>query len=172
MRGATVPTQPTAEVNTISIHAPLAGRDTGLVSSLIPLSISIHAPLAGRDSPPPRHADRSAYFNPRAPCGARQEILRNPSPRSSISIHAPLAGRDIEDSINHRFRLVFQSTRPLRGATEDILAHATHLPEFQSTRPLRGATFAPNASPTAARFQSTRPLRGATWPSRTRWEPA
>ena len=59
----------------ISIHAPLAGRDAGSVSSMtIHLMISIHAPLAGRDRQrrllPP---DALAYFNPRAPCGARRE---------------------------------------------------------------------------------------------------
>ena len=178
----------------ISIHAPLAGRDLMRIRiDRITDHFNPRAPCGARrqsgrplrtwttfqSTRPLRGATMSlcchchiALFQSTRPLrgatvGASQTFCG-----AMISIHAPLAGRDIEDSINHRFRLVFQSTRPLRGATEDILAHATHLPEFQSTRPLRGATFAPNASPTAARFQSTRPLRGATWPSRTRWEPA
>ena len=36
--------------------------------------------------------------------------------------------------------VIFQSTRPLRGATAGVDGHATQLAKFQSTRPLRGAT--------------------------------
>ena len=78
----------------------------------------------------------------------------------------------------------FQSTRPLRGATEeliggfDAIAISIHAPlagrdkedmqrlledaEFQSTRPLRGATPATPTTASPLVFQSTRPLRGAT----------
>ena len=57
--------------------------------------ISIHAPLAGRDFD---------YYWP---------VFAN----IGISIHAPLAGRDVLNrNINTHFAL-FQSTRPLRGAT-------------------------------------------------------
>ena len=60
---------------------------------------------------------------------------------------------------------LFQSTRPLRGATVVALPLAGSW-EFQSTRPLRGATaLARHALPPMSLFQSTRPLRGATvWP--------
>ena len=82
----------------ISIHAPLAGRDR-LGAPLVGVPhISIHAPLAGRDgdgdpdtdedkefqSTRPLRGATSLYstgdkrktnFNPRAPCGARREIL-------------------------------------------------------------------------------------------------
>ena len=56
--------------------------------------ISIHPPRAGRDSPALALTAPPAYFNPRAPCGARptSSVLR---PKS----------------------LKFQSTRPVRGAT-------------------------------------------------------
>ena len=55
-------------------------------------------------------------FNPRAPCGARQRA-------SHIELEAS----------------VFQSTRPMRGATSRI-REFPHLQLFQSTRPMRGAT--------------------------------
>ncbi len=78
----------------ISIHAPRAGRDLFLFMLLSSLSISIHAPRAGRDRrrmpPCPLRRD----FNPRAPCGAR-----------------PMALAPLETSF------LFQSTRPVRGAT-------------------------------------------------------
>ena len=35
--------------------------------------ISIHAPRVGRDQHTFAHIHKSGYFNPRAPCGARQE---------------------------------------------------------------------------------------------------
>ena len=56
------------------------------------------------------------HFNPRAPCGARQGALHH-SRAAGISIHAPLAGRDRARPYRCRWRPLFQSTRPLRGAT-------------------------------------------------------
>ena len=85
--------------------------------------------------------------------------------------------------------LLFQSTRPIRGATlllvdaavgADISIHAPHTgrdeyqafvdkfkPKFQSTRPIRGATVASLTGFGADQFQSTRPIRGATQHPRT-----
>ena len=78
--------------------------------------VSIHAPRAGRDVTTDTSHHPHRGFNPRAPCGARPSMRR-------------------------RMRLVpgFQSTRPMRGATEGVrLVH--NVPLFQSTRPMRGAT--------------------------------
>ena len=147
----------------ISIHAPRMGRDRDggqtdlrcgfqstrpvwgatrllIASGKLRRRISIHAPHAGRD--PPRRLwslRRIPYFNPRAPCGARLWTACTPARRS-----------------------VFQSTRPMRGATMQrvqrghdrvISIHAPHAgrdlgrvsmgfipPEFQSMRPVWGAT--------------------------------
>ena len=79
----------------ISIHAPLAGRDSAGQHGHECWAISIHAPLAGRD------ADVSSAVNR----------------LSGISIHAPLAGRDKLLLLLTFERDLFQSTRPLRGAT-------------------------------------------------------
>ena len=79
-----------------------------------------------------------------------------------ISIHAPHAGRDKIHPTQKPVNVLFQSTRPMRGATfgitlaeldGDISIHAPHagrdggksytvaeIAEFQSTRPMRGAT--------------------------------
>ena len=79
-------------------------------------TISIHAPLAGSDP------DASG----------RQRRL-------PISIHAPLAGSDLlQTSMFFRY-LQFQSTLPLRGATQSDGRFHTYT-GFQSTLPLRGAT--------------------------------
>ena len=84
-------------------------------------AISIHAPLAGCDRRL-RHGrsldivEAQTDFNPRTPCGVR--LIKN-------------------DDISSRNR--FQSTHPLRGATN--FHTKTFLSKiFQSTHPLRGAT--------------------------------
>ena len=60
--------------------------------------------------------DSANYFNPRAPCGAR------------------LAWMYLFKNYD-----LFQSTRPVRGATADWVDKDDSL-LFQSTRPVRGAT--------------------------------
>ena len=150
-----------------------------------------------------RHWD----FNPRAPCGARPGSCGVYNHGNTISIHAPHAGRDtkylpqIAAALNFNPRApcgarlltaawwsswsLFQSTRPMRGATSNAFS-ASKWVRFQSTRPMRGATsavfsylgsglyfnprapcgarlFAASASVCSLVFQSTRPMRGATW---------
>ena len=124
--------------------------------------ISIHAPRAGRD-----------------------HKLTCPSNDKLISIHAPRAGRDFVSMIKIQLLMVFQSTRPVRGATtiipnQSAFIHISiHAPRagrdcsrwllvsisylFQSTRPVRGATnHFPGCRVCCSVFQSTRPVRGAT----------
>ena len=61
----------------ISTHAPLAGRDDLLQGVAHADEISTHAPLAGRDRGGRRFPEPVADFNPRAPCGARQQKCTN-----------------------------------------------------------------------------------------------
>ena len=123
-------------------------------------------------------------FNPRAPCGARRTIDHIRHSLTLVSIHAPRMGRDLwgvanprqHDRFNPRApcgarlrddlagpeAFMFQSTRPMRGATTNMLRKNNGI-EFQSTRPMRGATFALyNVAPVVFVFQSPRPMRGAT----------
>ena len=74
MRGATSLPVLVLTARPISIHAPHAGRDTAPASHCIAGGISIHAPHAGRDPPGLPSHPPCAYFNPRAPCGARLSI--------------------------------------------------------------------------------------------------
>ena len=94
LRGAT-PTRATRSVCVIfqSTH-PLRGATFPLLIRLISDSISIHAPLAGCDRPQCRSCRILPYFNPRTPCGVR-----------------------LNSSVILSYRLSFQSTHPLRGAT-------------------------------------------------------
>ena len=56
-------------------------------------------------------------FNPRAPCGARRDANGIKYLHGVISIHAPHAGRDFLRGGLAAHVAVFQSTRPMRGAT-------------------------------------------------------
>ena len=101
-----------------------------------------------------------------------------------ISIHAPHAGCDETKDDLSAFASVFQSTHPMRGATETCLHAKYHGQDFnprtpcgvrqahscgrrfsgrfQSTHPIRGATTASIPMVQTAAFQSTHPMRGAT----------
>ena len=131
--------------------------------------ISIHAPHTGRDRHRVISRQRDMDFNPRAPYGARH--VRN---RVAPSL------------------MLFQSTRPIRGATRShqggdagtsISIHAPH-----TGRDLLSCGFlfwlrtisihAPHtgrdggghkARPPSEEFQSTRPIRGATNPPCIIW---
>ena len=89
------PTGHRAGVGGISIHAPHAGRD---FFNFMPIFWHRHfnprAPCGARPCGVPCTLPPAGYFNPRAPCGAR------------LSCSRPLARRRL-----------FQSTRPMRGAT-------------------------------------------------------
>ena len=61
----------------ISIHAPLAGCDLEHHAWSGRVDISIHAPLAGCDSVVLRLRVYQIDFNPRTPCGVRQQNCRN-----------------------------------------------------------------------------------------------
>ena len=124
----------------ISIHAPHAGRDAGDKYITGSNCISIHAPLAGCDVEHIQHTVWfSPYFNPRAPCGARQGDHLGGTPLRAISIHAPHAGRDRCRRSDRRGKYYFNPRAPC-GARPRRLIRPTPRPTFQSTRPVRGAT--------------------------------
>ncbi len=95
---------------------PVRGATTGQAQPAGPAAVSIHAPRAGRDDYAGPSTTRTSGFNPRAPCGARRWCRAAKFPSRP-----------------------FQSTRPVRGATEMKVSTQT-ASAFQSTRPVRGAT--------------------------------
>ena len=138
LRGATEPGVYGWTEVSISIHAPLAGRDPRgkshglfieIFQSTRPLRgativfraqiacvvISIHAPLAGRDNEQIKLRHRQIHFNPRAPCGARRIVFRAQIACVVISIHAPLAGRDSKNA--QKFFCIFAITDNKRRKT-------------------------------------------------------
>ena len=122
-------------------------------------------PLRGATCWSPACCRPGWYFNPRAPCGARQKTEAAAAAAPPISTHAPLAGRDAfalrglalmcdfnprapcgarpASSWLERRKRIFQPTRPLRGATEaapgwDVWGNiSTHAP--LAGRDLQGA---------------------------------
>ena len=77
LRGATEAVRIPIVETVISTHAPLAGRDSIVDAKAVSEKISTHAPLAGRDRAQSHPRPRRRYFNPRAPCGARQQKCTN-----------------------------------------------------------------------------------------------
>ena len=102
-------------------------------------AISIHAPRAGRDCLRLRQERQGRHFNPRAPCGARPPgITTGGSAWQNFNPRAPCGARP-NGAYAFIEPILFQSTRPVRGATPDRVATAAK-GAFQSTRPVRGAT--------------------------------
>ncbi len=128
---------------------------------------------------------RAEYFNPRTPCGVRQNTARpalkemlfqstHPLRGATItvvplcqhlfiSIHAPLAGCDLTATLSWRDSYI-SIHAPLAGCDNAFTAPASKSFKFQSTHPLRGATVFRYTNEGRDIFQSTHPLRGATPP--------
>ena len=133
--------RPEAPNGTFQSTPPVRGATHVIRAVYFSKYISIHAPRAGGDC---RHALRRRglyHFNPRPPCGERRITFLvccanccNFNPRSPcgerrgagrrirgnrlISIHAPRAGSDIQKLAFLSDSLGFQSTLPVRGATQ------------------------------------------------------
>ncbi len=120
-------------------RAPCGARLPDALSACRHLPISIHAPHAGRDSRGMDLKSRLEYFNPRAPCGARRVFFVGLYLDCHFNPRAPCGARPDKMTVDVQ-PLVFQSTRPMRGATGRSIAAAFTGRLFQSTRPMRGAT--------------------------------
>ena len=148
----------------ISIHAPRAGRDFGEMAQAFLFDISIHAPRAGRDLPEFAEEGEHNGFQSTRPVRGATIYHTGATPSRRISIHAPRAGRD------HRHRQHGSAVRDFNprapcGARLVTSTYSDAATLFQSTRPVRGATgHRRRAALAQLVFQSTRPVRGATPP--------
>ena len=157
-RGATADKATERLRHEISIHAPHAGRDNSTGDVYDNCEISIHAPHAGRDN-----STGDVYDN------------------CEISIHAPHAGRDVILNPIPQEVALFQSTRPMRGATISLTLRRSAALYFNPRAPC-GRDRWPSPAPTSTEnfnprapcgrdcstsfllllafgFQSTRPVR-------------
>ena len=105
----------------ISIHAPRAGSDAKRY--VLPegaTDISIHAPRAGSDKRGHRRSAKIPYFNPRSPCGERQQKCTK---RSCVSAKV------------YQFRRLTQDISSTNNAQQH---HSLHFPCLKQVRTLRG----------------------------------
>ena len=173
----------------VSIHAPRAGRDFARNRGIVRaddcfnpraprgarLAHAVHRSTHGSlfQSTRPGGARRGIAeqclsgcrcFNPRAPRGARRQRSHDPNRLQSwFQSTRPGGARHLARSQCRRQRDMFQSTRPVRGATARSL-----IPSYSVTVSIHAPRTGRDTEPlcvTAARhdeFQSTRPARGAT----------
>ena len=148
----------------ISIHAPLTGCDMAweLINKI--LEISIHAPLTGCDKKLNWTVANMLDFNPRTPYGMRLKAYNGIEPKGLFQSTHPL--RDATDRIGTRIEFVnkFQSTHPLRDATKQEF-HKLGDNTISIHAPLTGCDVHKPyiVYMVATIFQSTHPLRDATF---------
>ena len=126
----------------ISIHAPRVGSDAEQECGGAVNHISIHAPRVGSDATVGSTSSVTAHFNPRSPCGERQNY------------------RDAASTMR-----AFQSTLPVWGATPETKPTAERRFHFNPRSPCGERLVRIPFSPSTLRFQSTLPVWGATRPS-------
>ena len=156
--------QTTMLENVISIHAPLTGSDLGQFLYQCPGVFQSTLPLRGatrvsgrRDFRMPNFNPRSPYgerldhvvnlfdgidFNPRSPYGERLGINAGSVPCGRFQSTLPLRGAtDQDDKRNPKVSISIHA--PLTGSDLSCLFHQPTPNQFQSTLPLRGATITP-----------------------------
>ena len=119
-------------------RAPCGARLTALTARKSLQTFQSTRPLRGATRHFRGRRKGRKHFNPRAPCGARPRPFRRCLLLPYFNPRAPCGARP-RCCGNIWTRGLFQSTRPLRGATGQYI-HRASLFGFQSTRPLRGAT--------------------------------
>ncbi len=85
-------------------------------------------------------------FNPRAPCGARLVFIRQDINGERVSIHAPRAGRDSGEGGDALMATFVSIHAPRAGRDMSVEDAGGAVIMFQSTRPVRGATLTAQAS--------------------------
>ena len=166
----------TAFFMAIELHfnplAPRGARRVGAPQVHQVKAISIHSPLAGRDTMAPANSPRRCRISIHSPLAGRDHVFGVVGLRHVISIHSPLAGRDRSRRTAFPGFVDFNPLAP-RGARLFPRPAAGCPPGFQSTRPSRGETLAsaingrllyisihsPLAGRDAAKAGRPRPLR-------------
>jgi len=126
----------------VSIHAPRAGRDhLHPVQPHAQASFNPRAPRGARLRNNNIPLSVSLFQSTRPARGATY-IRLQPEQGGGVSIHAPRAGRDHPPILPRGFLACFNPRAP-RGARPSRTYSASAFVLFQSTRPARGATGAP-----------------------------
>ena len=111
------------------------------------------------------------YFNPRPPCGGRRINLCQHHTRQWISIHAPRAGGDQKPPVMLKSEAEFQSTPPVRGATNWRRAAPSPWLYFNPRPPCGGRPLIVVRLLYAAHFNPRPPCGGRRRAEVTHWMP-
>ena len=102
--------------------------------------ISIHTPHAGSDRSVCSMPNECSNFNPHSPCGERPCPNFVESTNNEISIHTPHAGSDVVHAFVDGRGVVISIHTPHAGSDSYGRISISSLLRFQSTLPMRGAT--------------------------------
>ena len=161
LRGATQAAAKAEAHEDISIHAPLAGCDPAKRQKKYLYGISIHAPLAGCDRSSRRRGLGAAYFNPRTPCGVRRVRRMDVVARSIFQSTHPLRGAtQARSRASSRYSISIHA--PLAGCDDGDRRRAVEHLNFNPRTPCGVRRRSAGDGLPAPIFQSTHPLRGAT----------
>ena len=129
-----------AQIKTIEFQStrPVRGATNPFCAPFSKLEVSIHAPRAGRDDAHPGHRSGHGCFNPRAPCGARRNATEQTGLPKSFNPRAPCGARHRAYGDGQR-KGCFNPRAPC-GARPCSASNVACVCLFQSTRPVRGAT--------------------------------
>ena len=159
LRGATRRRRPVPSGLAISIHTPLAGSDLAGHAGIAGTGISIHTPLAGSDSFTPLSLEKEE-ISIHTPLAGSDPIRRQQHPKRHISIHTPLAGSDYAARVVHGEHVDFNPHSPC-GERPNHSRSIQQSLTFQSTLPLRGATQPLAKHPTIVDISIHTPLAGS-----------
>ena len=98
---------------------PMRGATRCFGITFVCRKISIHTPHAGSDTIFPWWYQPHQHFNPHSPCGERPLPVVIAATLHLISIHTPHAGSDFDGVEKDWKNNGFQSTLPMRGATNE-----------------------------------------------------
>ena len=142
IRGATSVSAASSAAARISIHAPHTGRDVSESwQQIIDDLFQSTRPIRGATGRASAIRSGTIYFNPRAPYGARPNEARPRYKYGRISIHAPHTGRDVTEFFINIKSLRISIHAPHTGRDSRLSHIRLTSSIFQSTRPIRGATF-------------------------------
>ena len=127
--------------------------------------ISIHAPHAGRDSRSDSHSGQQHLFQSTHPSRGATADKATERLRHEISIHAPHAGRDNSTGdVYDNCEISIHAPHAGRDVILNPIPQEVAL--FQSTRPMRGATISLTLRRSAALYFNPRaPCGRDRWPS-------
>ena len=163
MRGETLQYNLYTVIADFSIHSPLAGRDPTLHIGLCSCSgFQSTRPLRGETVQYLVGRIVAIFFNPLAPCWARQATLGQQGRRGHFQSTRPLRGETLHGFHSFFGGFNFQSTRPLRGETFSSNEKTATLGVFNPLAPCGARPFSLSNAYCKLVFQSTRPLRGET----------